>query len=174
LNIKSVITLYKFADKQQARKELMNLKQFVAALDDTQTYPDYVFLSLVILRVINDNDWYDAKKRLEMRRHFKAKRPEMFSAFEFLQFVLLHTTDKRFHVETRYASNGSIGGGSFYRHSEALNALEKLNDRPDVSHQILVDALDNVVELVKGDSVEPFQAGLDVNYPGWKLGKVQQ
>lgn len=152
----------------------MDLEQFIAALDDVKGYPDFVILSIVMLRVFEGDDWYDAGKRKEMLRHFKAKRPKIFEAFELYRIVILSTTDRRFHVETRFTSNGSIGGRSFYQYSEAVSDLTRLKDRPDVSHLILVDMLDDVVELIKGDSVEPFQAGLDVNYPGWKLGKVQQ
>ncbi|MFA6382551.1 MAG: hypothetical protein WCX08_04775 [Candidatus Buchananbacteria bacterium] len=75
----------------------------------------------------------------------------------------------------REAGAGGLTYGNNYDELQgALDEIGRDATDPEVTHQILVDTKANVVELVKGDSIEPFQQMLGRRCLGWRLGTVER
>lgn len=150
----------------------MNLQEFKSAVDDSDSNPDESFIDKVMFEVVRHNDWYEPSKRRDMLLHFLEKRPEVFKKFAYLQLALFQTIDNRYRLVVCDKNDG-IGGSSFYSlNGDLITGITRNVDDPDCTHVILVDLLIGTVQLFKGDSVEPFRRGLDVNNPGWKLGEI--
>lgn len=78
---------------------------------------------------------------------------------------------------TRCTEKGFENEISGNTHDDLQGALARLHIEtadPEVAHLILVDTEEKIVELVKGDSVDPFRRMLDKRCPDWSLGTVKR
>lgn len=67
-----------------------------------------------------------------------------------------------------------IGGNSYFDIDGAIKEIELDAHNPEITNQILIDVETKTVEIVKGDTVQPFTRGLNHQHPGWKLGTIQR
>ena len=76
-------------------------------------------------------------------------------------------------IDKEYPKDGA-SGNSFDVLTEALETLKNDIADQETSHVILIDTAERMVELAKGENIEPFRRMLDNRYPGWSFGTISR